>query len=150
MTFPYTLNIARAITTGDEIVVLRPEIQVLIHGPAGGAEVLALADTGADNSVFPLSIAHRLGIVTTPGKGPGAIAFGGQQIALSFANVVIELRQDGESIRWLSQLYFADFPGDSEKTAILGHEGFLDYFTAIFDGENCTVTLEPNTDIPLA
>ncbi len=43
-----------------------------------------------------------------------------------------------------------NFPGDTEKAAILGHEGFLDYFTATFDGENCVVALEPNGSIPRA
>ena len=148
MIFPYTLNIARAITTGEEIVVLRPEIPIRIHGPGGIDEVRALVDTGADSSVFPLAIAHKLGIATSPGMGPDATAFGGQQIALSIADVVLELSEDDESIRWSSRLYFADFPDDTEKMVILGHEGFLDYFTATFDGENCALVLEPNDDIP--
>jgi hypothetical protein len=135
MRFPYTLSVARSIDTGKQIVLLRPEIPIRVYGPAGAAELLALVDTGADNSVFPLSIAHDLGIQTTPGRGPSATAFGGQQIALSFADVVLELSQDDAEFRWLGRLYFADFPDGTEKAVILGHEGFLDYFTATFDGE---------------
>jgi hypothetical protein len=32
---------------------------------------------------------------------------------------------------------------------ILGHEGFLDFFTAVFDGEHCTLELTPNSGLPL-
>jgi hypothetical protein len=150
MRFPYSLNIARSIATGEEIVVMRPEVPIRIHAPGGVAELLALVDTGADNSIFPLSIAKALGVATTPGKGPSVTAFGGQEIALSFAQIVLELWQEGASVRWPSRVYFADFPDDSEKTVILGHEGFLDYFTATFEGEACEFTLEPNPDIPAA
>jgi hypothetical protein len=95
-----------------------------------------------------LSIAADLGIETTPGQGPGATAFGGQQIALSFAEVVLELTQDATSIRWRARLYFADFLNNVENAIILGHEGFLDYFTATFIGEDCVLELAPNNRIP--
>ena len=110
---------------------------------------VGLVDTGADNSIFPLSVATDLGIETVPGKGPGPTAFGGQQIALPFAEVVLELTQEDTSIRWRARLYFAEFPNDSEKAVILGQEGFLDYFTATFIGEDCVLVLEPNKSIPL-
>jgi len=148
MRFPYTLCIVPSIDSGEEIVLLRPEIPIRVHGPAAHADVLALVDTGADNSIFPLSVAEDLGIKTTRGKGPGATAYGGQQIALSFAEVVLELSQHGLVIRWRTRFYFADFPDDAEKAVILGHEGFLDYFTATFDGEGCFVELQPNDLIP--
>lgn len=146
MKFPYTLNIVPSIDTGNEIVLLRPEIPLRLHGPLGHVDVLALVDSGADNSILPLSVATSLGIETTPGKGPGATAFGGQRIALSIAEVVLELHQDGNVIRWAARLYFADVP--NEKVVVLGHEGFLDYFTATFIGEDCVLDLEPNNSIP--
>lgn len=148
MKFPYTLSIVPSIETGEEIVLLRPEIPLRVNGPAGHVDVLALVDTGADNSILPLSIATDLGIETIHGKGPGAIAFGGQRIALCFADVVIELSQDSSAIRWRARLYFADFPNGTEKAVVLGHEGFLDYFTATFIGEDCVLDLEPNHSIP--
>jgi hypothetical protein len=146
MRFPYTLHIVPSIDTGDEIVLLRPEIPLRVYGPVGHIDVLALVDTGADNSILPLSVAADLGMETTPGKGPPATAFGGQRISLSFAEVVLELSQDGNVVRWRARLYFADFP--NEKAVVLGHEGFLDYFTATFIGEDCVLDLEPNDSIP--
>jgi hypothetical protein len=79
MRFSYTLNLAPSIDTGDEIVLLRPEIPIRVYGPAGTADMLALVDTGADNSIFPLSVARDLGIETTPGKGPDAWLSGGSE-----------------------------------------------------------------------
>ena len=149
MRFPYSLNIVPSIETGDEIVLLRPEIPHRMHGPAGIADVVALVDTGADTSIVPLSIADDLGIATTPGAGPGAIAFGGQSIRLSFAEVVLELNQDQQTIRWRARMYFAEFPDASERAVVLGHEGFLDYFTATFFGEDYVLELIPNHGIPL-
>jgi hypothetical protein len=55
----------------------------------------------------------------TPGTGPGAIAFGGQPITLSFAEVLLELIQDGNVIR--SQSGMADSSaneGDGEMTGL--------------------------------
>jgi hypothetical protein len=150
MRFPYPLSIARSIETGDEIVLLRPEIPIRVYGLAGAADMLALVHTGADNSILPLSVARDLGIETTPGKGPEATAFGGQRIALSFAEVALEISQRDTVVRWRARVYFADFPDDTEKAVIPGHEGFLDYFTATFDGEDCVVALKPNDSIPIA
>ena len=38
--------------------------------------------------------------------------------------------------------------GADEETIILGHQGFLDYFTATFIGEECALELEPNSYLP--
>lgn len=62
MKFPYTFNVARSIDTGEEIVILRPEVTVRVFGPAGTSEVIALVGTGSDNSILRISIARNLGI----------------------------------------------------------------------------------------
>jgi hypothetical protein len=36
----------------------------------------------------------------------------------------------------------------SQETLILGHQGFLDYFTASFDGDECALELTPNRHLP--
>jgi hypothetical protein len=148
MRFQYTLNVVPSIETGEEIVLLRPEIPLRLYGPAGHIDLIALVDTGADNSIFPMSIARELGIETKFGGGPGATAFGGQRIALSFGEVILELSQDGSVVRWRARVHFAELPDDTETAVIVGHEGFLDYFTAIFVGAECILELQPNEDLP--
>ena len=59
-------------------------------------------------------------------------------------------RENRDSPREQLRLHFADFPGNSEKAVILGHKGFLDYFTATFDGEGLCRLLEPNDSLPIA
>ena len=110
---------------------------------------MALVDTGADNTVFPLSMARELGIVAHEGKGPGATAFGGQRIPLSYADVDLELFQEEITLRWQGRVQFFDFPEAEPEALIVGHEGFLDFFTAIFDGEQTTLELQPNGGLPL-
>jgi hypothetical protein len=41
-----------------------------------------------------------------------------------------------------------DFESPDEETVILGHSGFLDYFTATFDGEIAELILVANRGIP--
>jgi hypothetical protein len=104
-------------------------------------------DTGADNTIFPLSVAHDLGIPVASATGPAAHAFGGQEIALSYADVELELVHADGRLRWLAHVYF--LAGNmEEETIILGHQGFLDYFTATFMGEQCVLELEPNSYLP--
>ncbi len=55
---------------------------------------------------------------------------------------------DGESLSWSTPLFFFDFASRDEETLILGHAGFLDFFTAIFDGRDGVVTLLANDDLP--
>lgn len=147
MKFPYSLNIVPSIDTGEEIVLLRPEVPLRVHGPNGHLDVVALVDTGADSSILPMAIATDLGIDTIPGRGPGATAFGGQRIVLTFADVLLELFEpSGNPIRWRARVYFAD--SVDEQAVVVGHEGFLDYFTATFVGEDCILDLEPNGAMP--
>jgi hypothetical protein len=147
MRFNYTTIISSAPDTADLVVIFRPEVLITVHGPKGSGDFLALVDTGADNTILPESIAHALGIPLVAGKGPPATAFGGQEIALSYADVQLELVHPDETLRWLARVYFVADDGDKE-TLILGHQGFLDYFTATFRGEECVLDLEANSYLP--
>ena len=62
MRFDYTGIISSAADTGDPAVIFRPEIEITIHGPKGSREVLALVDTGSDDTVLSERVARDLGI----------------------------------------------------------------------------------------
>ncbi len=149
MKFPYSGFISRAPDTGDEVVIFRPEIPLRLHGVNGFAAYLALVDTGADNSMFPLSIARELGIETNKAKGPGATAFGGQEISLSFADIALEISEQNATVCWEARVHFFDFANSELETLVVGHQGFLDFFVATFDGGQMTLDLQPNNDMPL-
>jgi predicted aspartyl protease len=146
MRFDYAAIIARAPDSGDYVVIFRPEVQVTLYGPNGSGEFRALVDTGADNIVFPGAVARDLGIPLTACKGPAATVFGGQEVALYAAEVELELVALGERLRWKTQAYFA--VGAEEESLILGHQGFLEYFTATFKGDEFALDLEANPYLP--
>ena len=149
MRFDYTAILSFASDTGDAIVIFRPEVRIRVRGANGSADFLALVDTGADNTILPEAVARDLGIPLKTGRGPAATAFGGQEIVLSFADVELEVVHPDGNLRWLARVYFVSDDA-SQETLILGHQGFLDYFTASFDGEECTLELEPNRHVPAA
>jgi len=147
MKYDYTAIVSFSPDTGEPIVIFRPEVIIRVHGPDGSGDFLALVDTGADNTILPESIAQDLGISLQRCKGPSATAFGGQEIALSFSDVTLELVHPDGSFCWTTRVYFVS--GESDKEAIiLGHQGFLDYFAATFDGEQCAVNLQANGFLP--
>jgi hypothetical protein len=64
--------------------------------------------------------------------------------------VVLQLESDGVIVRWQSLVNFYDFDSPELETVILGHAGFLEFFTATFDGRDGILTLTPNDEIPNA
>ena len=147
MRFDYTAIVSSSPDTGDPVVIFRPEIRVTVHGPNGSRGLRALVDTGSDNTILPEAVARTLGIRLRAGKGPRATAFGGHAIALSYADVDLELAHAEQRLRWSARVFFV--AGDAaDESLILGHQGFLDYFTATFDGEQCALELEANSYLP--
>ena len=150
MIFPYSSIISVEPLTGDFLLLRRPEIPVKIRGPKGSATYVGLVDTGSDNTIFPRAVADFLGISLEATSGPQASVFGGQRIRLRTGGAVLSLESGDESMGWNTPVCFFEFPTANEETVILGHAGFLDYFTATFDGKLGIVTLIPNDDFPLS
>jgi hypothetical protein len=148
MKFAYTTAICGVTVDGDYLCLLRPEVPVSIVGPAGQMTLTALVDTGSDRTIFPKSVATRLQIATEIDDGPPAKAFGGHDVQLLVGEALLELKSEGESITWRSTVWFFDFPAGDDEAVVLGHAGFLDYFTATFDGLEAVLTLEPNRELP--
>jgi hypothetical protein len=95
-----------------------------------------------------MSIARELKILTKPCRGPAATAFGGQELPLSYADVEFELTDDQVTLRWFARAQFFDFEHPQQETLVVGHQGFLDFFTAVFDGQQVELDLAPNDDMP--
>ena len=108
----------------------------------------ALVDTGADNTILPMSVADVCGIPTEAGLGPQMEAYGGQKIPTRFGNVTFELGEDDEAVRWQARVQFFDFITPDGESLILGHSGMLDYFSADFDGQEAVLTLTVNDELP--
>lgn len=147
MRFSYTGLISLAPDTGEPTAIFRPEIPITLYSPLGSRGILALVDTGADNTIFPEAAARVLGIPLVEARGPAARVFGGQAISLSYADVEVEVVHSGGVWRWRPQVFFMAMGADDE-TVVLGHQGFLEYFTALFIGDECVLDLVPNADLP--
>jgi predicted aspartyl protease len=135
---------------GDFHLLLRPEIEVSIQGPSGSATYIGLVDTGSDNTIFPKSIADDLGISLEKAPTPASKTFGGHSVELLVGEAVLRLEASDDVVAWRTLLNFYDFPEQNEEAVILGHAGFLDYFTATFDGKDGLLTLVPNDELPQA
>lgn len=70
-------------------------------------------------------------------------ASGGHEIWLGALDV--ELRSGRTSYRWSARVGFIP---RIDNVALLGHLGFLDHFSAPFDGRRKRVTLRPNGSFP--
>lgn len=148
MNFAYSSVISVDPDSGDYLLFRRPEIPITIRGPKGAMSLVGLVDTGSDNTVFPKSAADYLGIPISAMTVPTATAFGGQPIPLLFGEAVLRLQADEESLAWHTHVNFFDFDTAEEEVVILGHAGFLEFFTATFDGQQGMLTLVPNDDLP--
>lgn len=148
MKFPYSAIVSFDPDTGEPMLLLRPEIEIRIWGPNGFRNYLALVDTGADNTIFPRSAATALGIPLRPPRGGQSKSFGGHIVAIELGDAEMEISSTGESYRWPQRLHFYDTSGEDEEVAILGHVGFLEFFTATFDGKSAWLELVPYGTFP--
>lgn len=147
MIFYYQPIVSLAPDGRDYLLILRPEIPVTVIGPKEEGTYSGLVDTGSDNTILPKSVADQLGIPLVSG-GPPATVFGGHHVHLEVGQVTLQLEAEGEVVRWSAEVQFFAFADEADETVILGHAGFLDYFTATFDGKRGTLSLIPTDELP--
>ena len=121
----------------------RPLIPVAVVGPTGKRRYYprALLDSGADDSVFPLSATTILGVTLRPESGHG-IRWRGQSYALRFGDLTLELDDGIQVFRWSAVIGFSPAP---IRYPILGTAGCLQYFDAGFLGDQRVVELATNS-----
>lgn len=117
--FPY-----RAVESPVLGVLYRPLVQVRLHGPTGSRLVWILADSGADVSLLPCTVATYLGIVvdlSAPDDHLGGIA---GEMPISYGKVEIELGGERFPVRvaW----------GPPEAPALLGQLDVFDRFDVVY------------------
>lgn len=149
MKFPYNTLLSEDPQSGDYLVFRRPEIPITISHNQLHATLIGLVDTGSDFTIFPKSVAEylQLPLVDSPGTSS---AFGGHEVKLLEGSAMLQLATDDQTLAWPAEIRFCDFARAADETVILGHYGFLDFFTAIFDGKEGILTLVPNDEFPLA
>jgi hypothetical protein len=104
-----------------------------------------LLDTGSDDTVFPEWIATRIGVDLTNAPTGTASGVGLVRAAIRFAEVRLRLTDGVEFRAWPARVGFTSAP---LKQPLLGFAGFLQFFTAAFDGEREAVDLAVNGRYP--
>jgi hypothetical protein len=124
----------------------RPLIPVEVVGPAGIARQFgrAVLDPAADDTVFPLDTAARIGARFRPDTGHG-VRWRGQLHPMRFADVELVLDDGASILRWPAVIAFSPA---SIRYPILGRGGCLQFLDATFYGLDPIATLQPNSSYP--
>lgn len=148
MKFPYREYVSVFPGTCDYRLILRPIITIRIAGARMDARWDALVDTGADETLFPLSLAEALGVELDQQLTSEAAGISGDRLKIHYGDVELRIESGQEFVAWKTTVGFVEFGSASDEVIILGHGGCLDYFTATFDGENAELKLIPNSLLP--
>lgn len=119
----------------------RPIVPVGVSGPLGLRFVDGCVDCGSDDTIFPLSLARKLGIDLTGAAQGEAHPVGGSIVPYLYAAVALRVSDGVETCEWQATVGFVDLP---LRWALLGHAGFLDFFDTDLRGYRREVYLAPN------
>jgi predicted aspartyl protease len=148
MKFPYREYLSVVPGSSDYRLILRPVIPIRIVGTTGETRCDALVDSGADECLFPMSVADALGIEFDPQQTSEAAGISGDRLKISYGEVEIQIEHEEQAITWKTSIGFANYGSPDDEVVILGHGGCLDFFTATFDGELAELELVPNSLLP--
>jgi predicted aspartyl protease len=123
----------------------QPVIPVSVIGPKGTHLGDCLLDTGADDTVFPESVADKLGIDLTNAPVGEASGVGLVTARIRYALVTLRVATGQERREWPAWVAFTSAP---MKRPLLGFAGFLQFFTAKFEGDREEVELIVNSLYP--
>jgi hypothetical protein len=106
----------------------RPQLPVRLNYGLQAMSTVALVDSGADDSVFPLSDARRLGIDLSDLPVTETAGVGNEHNLTYHAIVTVTVTFCGHQYSYPSSVAFI-----SGNSSLLGQAGFLDHFRVTFD-----------------
>jgi predicted aspartyl protease len=149
MKFSYREYISKYPGSDDFRLILRPVITLQIAGSLAHAQWDALVDTGADETLLPFSLAEVLGVELDRELTSIAAGISGDALTIHYGEVQFQISQESETISWSALVGFVEFGSSDDELIVLGHGGFLDYFTATFNGELAELDLVANELLPV-
>jgi hypothetical protein len=120
-------------------------VPVLLAGPAGGWARDCLLDSGADDTIFPVTAAQALGINLTGAPVGRASQAGGAVIQYPYAAVTLRISDGRESCEWVATVGFVRA---RLRWPLLGQAGFLQFFDVTLLGARRETVLTPNASFP--
>jgi hypothetical protein len=130
---------------GGAAVRHRPVLPVRVFGPLGSRLYDGCLDCASDDTIFPLSLATKLGIDVSGAPQGEAHSVGGAVIPYSYVTVTLRLSDGVATCEWQAIVGFVALP---LRWALLGHAGFLDFFDTELRGGRREIVMTPNNLFP--
>ena len=105
-------------------------------------------DTGADETLFPRSLAEVLEGELDQQRTSEAADISGDRLKIHSGDVEFPIAVGREVVAWTTTVGFVEFGSSDDEVMVLGHSGCLDDFTSIFDGKKAELELVPNQPPP--
>lgn len=118
----------------------RPFVRIRVGAPADASifiHLFALVDSGADQSIFPVEVATKLGIDLTKAKTMTVMGIGGGKLQAWLHPVTVAIDPS-----WSITLPAA-FVDDRQTIPILGQEGFFDQALVMFNRPKEEIEIKP-------
>jgi len=147
MIFPYREYVSLYPGTTDFRLIMRPVITIRIGGPKAEARWDALVDTGADETLLPMSLADLLGVKLDHQATSLAVGISGDQLTIVYGDVEFQIAAESQMVTWRTTVGFVEFGTSDDEVIILGHAGCLDFFTSVFNGELAELEMTPNSSL---
>jgi hypothetical protein len=124
----------------------RPVLAVQLTGTATAQLRDGLLDTGADDTVFSDAVAFASGLdLSQAERRLISLAGRPQPLLCRYLKVQLKITDGIESFEWPATVGFV---AARLHYSLLGQTGFLQFFSADFDGEDHIVTLTPKQCFP--
>jgi hypothetical protein len=120
-------------------------INISVPGPLGTVVRRSLLHIGADDTIFPESVANQIGIDLTNAPTGGARGVGGGVGLLRYAEVTLRIASTTELREWRAWVGFTSTP---MWRPLLGYAGFLQFFDVTFRGAREEVEMVVNALYP--
>ena len=129
-------------------VTYQPIIPIILAGHSGELRFNALVDTGSDQTILPMNDVESITGLLIDRKiissVQGRLEHHTENLFLG-RSVHLRLSSNEIEYEFPSSVWFSE---DGNSPAILGHSGFLEYFTITFEGDMHVLILEPNKKFP--
>ena len=120
------------------ITIYRPMVRVTVIGPDDAVTQLGLLDTGADETILPIEILAQIGHAGPAGRTGRLHGIHGGSVDVVYGEVRFGFTEGGtKPFVWEATVAF----GQNLAEPIFGHSGFLEHFTASFNGPGRFVKL---------
>jgi hypothetical protein len=130
---------------GGASIRYQPIVCTLVGLVAPQLAIDCLVDSAADDTVFPLRVAQRLGIDLSTAPMGTARGVGGIVQTYRYAHVRLRLSDGVEICEWPAIVAFLDLP---LRHGLLGQAGFFQFFDVTFLGASQEVDIVPTGAFP--